>query len=306
MNIRRIAALLLGLMVIVFSNAFAPIFAARIAGAAPLPVMAFTPRQREITRQLQLANVIYLGEIHDRASDRPQQIAIIRALLDSPQAPAAGMALAASRQRQPRLAIGMEMFQRPAQPVLDRYLGGEITEAELRQQTEFDLRWGYSWDDYVSLLRFAKTNRLPLIALNTPTEITHKVAKTGLESLSGEDLRYIPPIDQIDRRNTKYQNIILASYQQHAKNASINSKSFDRFYTAQLLWDETMADRIATFVKAQPEYRVVVLAGQAHIVNGYGIPDRVQRRLGAKFTQKTVLLQSDGNGKSTDFVWSQD
>jgi uncharacterized iron-regulated protein len=289
MNIRRIAALLLGLVVIVFGNILAIGCSDCQAIAAPQPQVAVTPRQREIVQQLQRVNIIYLGEIHDRTSDRQQQIAIIRTLLD----------------RQSRVAIGMEMFQRPAQPLLDRYLAGKITEAELRQQTEFDLRWGYSWDDYVSILRFAKTNQLPIIALNTPTEITRKVAKQGLESLSGEDLRYIPPIDQIDRHNTKYQNIILASYQQHAKNASINSKSFDRFYTAQLLWDETMAERIATFVKDRPDYQVVVLAGQAHIVHNHGIPDRVQRRLGTKFTQKTVLLQPDGDEKSTDFVWSQ-
>jgi uncharacterized iron-regulated protein len=290
MNIRRIAALFLGLIVIVVGNVFMTISEDLPAIAAPQQQTTFTPRQSEIVQQLQQANIIYLGEIHDRTSDRPQQIAIIRSLLD----------------RQPRVAIGMEMFQRPAQPLLDRYLAGKIAETELRQQTEFDLRWGYSWDDYVSLLRFAKTNRLPVIALNTPTEITRKVAQQGLESLSGEDLRYIPPIDQIDRQNTKYQNIILASYQQHAQNASIDSKSFDRFYTAQLLWDETMADRIASFVKDRPDYQVVVLAGQAHIVHNHGIPDRVQRRLGAKFTQKTVLLQPDGDEKSTDFVWSQE
>ncbi len=290
MNIRRIAALFLGLIVIVYSNTLVIGDRDRSAVAAPQSELVFTPSQREITRQLQRANIIYLGEIHDRTSDRQQQIAIIRSLLPT----------------QPLVAIGMEMFQRPAQPLLDRYLAGKITEAELRQQTQFDLRWGYSWDDYVSILRFAKTNRLLVIALNTPTEITRKVAQQGLESLMGEDLRYIPPIDRIDRTNPKYQKIIWASYQQHAQNAAINSKSFERFYTAQLLWDETMADRIATFVKERADYQIVVLAGQAHIVHNHGIPDRVQRRLGKKSIQKTVLLQPDGDEKSTDFVWSQD
>lgn len=291
MNIRRIAALLLGLIIIVFSNALVVILDTRTVAAASPREIEFTPQQRDIIRQLQQTTVIYLGEIHDRTTDRQQQLAIIQALIA----------------RQPRVAIGMEMFQRPAQPILDRYLAGKITEAELRQQTEFDLRWGYSWDDYVPLLRFAKTNRLPVIALNTPTEITRKVAKQGLESLSGADLQYIPPISEIDRSNVKYQQIVLASYQQHAKNASINSKSFDRFYTAQLLWDETMAERVANFVTTQPNYQIVVLAGQAHIVHGHGIPDRVRRRLGrSKFTQKTVLLRQDGEEKSTDFIWSQE
>jgi uncharacterized iron-regulated protein len=291
MNIRRIAALLLGLIVIVFSNALVLILDTRTVAAATQSEREFTPQQRETIAQLQQKTVIYLGEIHDRVIDRQQQLAIIQALLT----------------KQPRVAIGMEMFQRPAQPILDCYLAGKITEAELRQQTEFDLRWGYSWDDYVSILRFAKNNRLQIIALNTPTEVTRKVAKQGLESLSGRDLEYIPKISEIDRGNITYQNMILASYQQHAKHAAINSKSFNRFYTAQLLWDETMAERIANFVTTQPNDQIVVLVGQAHIMYGHGIPDRVRRRLGkSKFTQSTVLLHQDGTEKSTDFIWTQD
>lgn len=296
MNIRRIATLGWGLIVIVISNMFFIIPDNR-AIAESLPSQSdakFTPQQQATMRQLQTANVIYLGETHDRVADRQQQLAIIQALFNY----------------QPRVAIAMEMFQRPAQPILDRYVAGKITETELRQQTEFDRRWGFNWEDFVPLLRFAKTNRLKLIAINTPTEITRKVAKQGLESLTGQDLQYIPPIDQIDPSNTKYRDSILASYQQHMGKAPIASKSFDRFYTAQLLWDETMAERIANFVKQQPDYRVVVLAGRAHVIYGYGIPDRVRRRMGqSKFTQKTVLLSDEGDQKPpqpADFIWSKD
>jgi uncharacterized iron-regulated protein len=296
MNIRRIATLGWGLIVIVISNMFfiTPDHRA-IADSLPSQNDAkFTPQQQATMRQLQTANVIYLGETHDRVADRQQQLAIIQALFNY----------------QPRVAIAMEMFQRPAQPILDRYVAGKITETELRQQTEFDRRWGFNWEDFVPLLRFAKANRLKLIAINTPTEITRKVAKQGLESLTGQDLQYIPPIDQIDPSNTKYRDSILASYQQHMGKAPIASKSFDRFYTAQLLWDETMAERIANFVKQQPDYRVVVLAGRAHVIYGYGIPDRVRRRMGqSKFTQKTVLLSDEGDQQPpqpADFIWSKD
>ncbi len=301
MNIRRIAALGLGLMVIAIGNifAFGSFVPAGIAlenseiSSFPQIDLQFTPSQQAIVGQLQTANVVYLGETHDRLADRQQQLAIIRALIN----------------HQPRLAIGMEMFQRPAQPFLDSYLAGNITETELRTKTEFDRRWGFSWDDFVPLLKFAKTHRLELIALNTPTEITRKVAKQGLDSLTKEDLQYIPPLGEIDRSNTQYRESILTSYQQHLGSASIASKTFDRFYTAQLLWDETMAERVANFVKQQPDTRVVVLAGRAHILYGYGIPDRVRRRMGqAKFTHKTVLLTDEGDKQPpppADFIWER-
>jgi uncharacterized iron-regulated protein len=294
MNIRRIAALVWGLIVIVASNT---IVAIPMAQAIPPTIqngMGFTPQQQKIVTQLQAANVVYLGEIHDRESDRQQQLAIIQALF----------------KHKSQLAIGMEMFQRQKQPALDRYLAGKITIDELREQTEFDKRWGFKWASYVPMLEFAKANRLPVIALNTPTEVTRKAAKQGIESLTGEDLKYIPPIAEIDRNNVKYQQLILGSYQQHAGMVSISSKSFDRFYLAQLLWDETMAAATANFIKQNPDYQTIVIAGRAHIIYGYGIPDRVLRRVGnSKFSYRTVLIAGDSNlqqPQTADFIWSPD
>jgi uncharacterized iron-regulated protein len=292
MNIRRIAALVWGLIVIVASNTIVAIPTARAIPPTIHSGMEFTPPQQQIVTQLKTANVVYLGEIHDRESDRQHQLAIIQALF----------------KHKSRLAIGMEMFQRQKQPALDRYLAGKITISELRAQTEFDRRWGFKWASYAPILEFAKAHHLPVIALNTPTEVTRKAAKQGLESLTGEDIKYIPPIAEIDRTNAKYQQMILGSYQQHAGLVSISSKSFDRFYMAQLLWDETMADATANFVNQNPEYQTIVLAGRAHIIYGYGIPDRVKRRVGnSKFSYKTVLLsgETDLQDRAVDFIWER-
>jgi uncharacterized iron-regulated protein len=292
MNIRRIAALLWGLIVIVTSTSIVTVSIAEALPAAIQSDIRFTQQQQGIIKQLQTAKIVYLGEIHDRESDHQQQLAIIQALF----------------KHKSQLAIGMEMFQRQMQPLLDRYLAGKITATELREQTEFDKRWGYKWEYYAPILEFAKANRLPVIALNTPGEIARKAARKGLESLTSEERQYIPPLAEIDRSNAKYQQMILDSYQQHAGIVSIASKSFDRFYTAQLLWDETMAERTANFAQQNPNYQIIVLAGSSHIIYGYGIPDRVLRRLNQpKSIQKTVLLSLDDDSKQpgiADFIWS--
>jgi uncharacterized iron-regulated protein len=293
MNIRWIAALIWWLVVIVASNTIVII---PNAGASPTTAqrdLSFTTPQQGILKQLQAAKIVYLGETHDSELDHQQQLAIIQALF----------------KHKSQIAIGMEMFQSQMQPLLDRYLAGKITATELREQSEFDKRWGYPWEYYLPILAFAKTNRLFVIALNTPGEIARKAARQGLESLTKEELKSIPPLTEIDRSNTKYQEMILTSYQQHAGIVSIASKSFDRFYTAQLLWDETMAANTANFVKQNPNHQTIVLAGSSHIIYGYGIPDRVLRRLKQpKSIQKTVLLNLTEDLQQpelADFIWNK-
>ncbi|NEO00703.1 MAG: ChaN family lipoprotein, partial [Moorea sp. SIO3I7] len=83
---------------------------------------------------------------------------------------------------------------------------------------------------------------------------------------------------------------------------------FDNFFTAQVLWDETMAEKIALFAQANPDYQVVVIAGQGHIIYGYGIPSRVARRFNNQLEQISVLLgvQSEklaGENAIADYLW---
>jgi uncharacterized iron-regulated protein len=234
----------------------------------------FTPAQHQILQALRPAHIIYLGEVHNQQQDHQDQLAIIEYL----------------QQKNPQLAIGLEMFQKPYQRVIDQYLANHISAAELLEQTEYQQRWGFPWENYAPLLRFAKAHQLPVIALNTPTEITRKIAQQGLESLSASDFRYIPPRKDIDKSNAIYRQLIQESYNQHQ--AVANSKSFERFYEAQLVWDETMAATIAEFYQQHPHHQIIAIAGQAHIKDGYGVPDRVARRLTrSKIVQKSVILQ---------------
>ena len=254
------------------------------------------PIQKQILQELVKAKVVYLGETHDRKEDHKAQLEILQAL----------------HQQNPKIAVAMEMFQRPFQDVLNQYLAGKITEAQLVEQSEYEKRWGFPWENYARLLGFAKTNQLPILALNTPTEVTRKVARSGLESLTTEERRYIPPFSEIQTDNAEYRKVAQAAYQQHNQAGHGNSTSFERFFTAQVLWDETMAETIAQFIKANPGYQVVVLAGKAHIMYGYGIPSRVARRLGSgNLVQRSVLLSTaDGtsslrNKPVADFIWEQ-
>ncbi|NCJ07688.1 iron-regulated protein [Synechococcales cyanobacterium C] len=230
--------------------------------------------QKIDTQQLQPlleADIIYLGERHDNPQDHALQLDILRAL----------------QAQNPNLAIAMEMFQRPFQPVIDQYLAGEISETDLVIHTEYEHRWGFPWEFYAPVLRFALAHNLPVLAVNAPSEAVRQVARHGLQGLAAEDFVHIPPLAEIDTSNPDYRAWVLTAFKAHSAPEAMD---FDNFFAAQVLWDETMAQAIVEFRQAHPDTQVVVLAGQGHILYGYGIPDRVARRLGSSITQKTILL----------------
>ncbi|MBW4647735.1 MAG: ChaN family lipoprotein [Kastovskya adunca ATA6-11-RM4] len=264
------------------------------------PVQQQSYRASEIYEELEEADVVYLGETHDSPEDHKAQLAIIQALYQQQRK---------KNPTAPPLAIALEMFQRPYQDILNQYLAGEITEAQLIEQSEYDDRWGFPWEYYAPILRFAKANQLPVIALNTPTEITRKVARQGLESLSAQERRYIPPASEICTDNVDYRQRTQEIFEQHQVGGHGNSADFEKFFLALVLWDETMAEAIAQFMQTNPDYQVVVLAGQSHIAYGDGIPSRVERRINnPNLTQRSILLGASEELQVekkaiADFLW---
>ena len=223
------------------------------------------------------ANIIYLGETHNVAADHQAELDMIQQL----------------RIRHAKVAIAMEMFQRPYQGVLDRYEAGQLSEKELLEQSEYEQRWGFPWEYYASILRFAKANKLPILALNTPTEVTRQVARGGLESLTLAQRKLIPPLSEIRTDNPEYRQLMLNIFKQHQDAGNGRSANFENFFKAQVLWDETMAETIAQFWQSHPDYLVVVLAGQGHVYD-YAIPSRVARRLNNQhLVQRSILFPQD-------------
>ncbi len=254
-------------------------------------VPTLTRDQLGLLQKIRSANIIYLGETHDSAADHQAQLAMIQAL----------------HRGDPRMAIALEMFQKPYQV----YLSGALSEEDLLTQTEYRKRWGFDWTLYAPIVRFARTKNIPLVAISAPTEIARKVAKFGLDALEPEDFKWIPPRAEIDTTNTAYRARMLKVYESfHAGKGK--SDGFDRFFQTQVLWDETMAEAIAQRWLKDPNRKIVVLVGQGHLLFGDGVPSRVARRLKAasrqEWKQYSVLINPPEEVKnlparSADFFW---
>ncbi len=213
--------------------------------------------------------VIYIGEHHDRFSHHMAQLRVIQGL----------------DRRDRRLAVGMEMFQRPFQDVLDRYLDGQIDEKTFLKESEYLKRWRYDYHLYRPIIEYCKEHGIPILALNLPAEISKKVARKGLESLSDEELEQVPV--ELDWSNTVYKTRLRQIFKEHPEG---EVKNFDDFYQAQVLWDETMAQSVHDYLSNNPDRQMVVLAGNGHIAFGDGIPSRTCRR--GKYDQAIIIANA--------------
>ena len=232
-----------------------------------------------VVETLTSKKIVYVGEQHDRFSHHQVQLEIIRALY----------------QQTPRIAVGMEMFQRPFQKALDDYIGGLIDERAFLKQSEYFKRWNIDYNLYKPIVDFAKEKRLPVIALNVQREIVQKVAKGGLDSLSQEEKREIP--QELDFSDQEYRARLKDVFAQHRES---QERTFESFYQAQILWDEAMAESIDRFLKKNPDFRFVVLAGAGHLQYGSGIPKRSFRRNGYGYA--IVLNEGEIKKHIADFI----
>jgi len=240
---------------------------------------------------LRTHEVVYVGERHDRAEDHAVQNTILHRL----------------HRDEPSLAIGMEMFQTPFQDPLDSWSAGRIDETVLRRDTEYDERWGYDFALYRPMLEFARNHGLEVVALNAPREVAHAVAMTGVEGLDPDLAASLPELDLDDPDHRALFDLAF-DIAEHGG----SEEMVDRFYQAQVVWDETMGSRVAeTLARSDGPAQMIVFAGRVHVHGGLGIPDRAAKR-GAK-SYAVVLpvteseleseLEKPAEDRAADFFW---
>ncbi len=238
----------------------------QVLGVAPRGALTL----EEVIRGVIDAPVIYVGEGHTFYQDHKIQLEVIKALHEAGRS----------------FGIGMEMFQQPFQQPLDDYLAGEIGEKEFLRASEYFKRWKFNYHLYREILDYARAGGIPVVALNQKSEIIRKVAQGGLDALDEEEKKDIPP--DMDMSDFAYRERLGEVFRQHK-----NSRTFENFYQAQVLWDETMAHAVDEFLGQHPGWQMVVIAGAGHVAHGSGIPRRARRLNGMDYA---ILVTARNSG----------
>jgi uncharacterized iron-regulated protein len=245
---------------------------------------------RRIIAEMARRDVVLLGEDHDDADQHSWQL----------------HTLAALHARNPRMVIGLEMFPHRAQPVLDKWVAGELTAEEFLRQSNWKEVWRFPAELYLPLFQFARIHRVPMVALNVDRELTAEIARNGWDGVREESRE---GVSGPATPSMSYRKYLFQVWREHESSRgdqstepTASSPAFRHFVEAQLTWDRSMAQGLASRLGGSAgsgRTLAVGIVGASHLRNGYGVPHQL-RALGVHTVG--VLLPVVANSDCADLT----
>lgn len=229
--------------------------------------------------ELARLDVVFVGEQHDDPNTHRLERAILEGL----------------SRRRPNLVVAMEMFERDVQPALDDYLAGRTSESDFLKASR---PWRNYPTDYRPLVEFARAHRFRVIAANAPTPLSRQISRGGLSALDS-----MPPADranlakQVQCPFDDYYKRFAETMTSHpgamahgtaggaqmseAEQKAQQKAMLERFYYAQCVKDETMAESVARLYEnpSEPHPLTVHFNGAFHSDFRLGAAARTRQRM---------------------------
>jgi uncharacterized iron-regulated protein len=259
------------------------------APPAPPPARNYVPQRVYDTRRalftdfemmtadLARADVVLIGEQHDDPDTHRLELAVLEGLA----------------RRNIAVTLSLEMFERDVQGSVDTYISGSSAEDDFLKTSR---PWPRYATDYRPLVEFARAHHWAVVASNVPRRIAADVAKGGkpaVDALTSADRPFAAADLQCphDAYFDRFAEQMGGHQGSSGSQASVDAAT-ERYYLAQCIKDETMAESIAgAFGKLDGKPGVVVhVTGSFHSDYGEGTGQRVRRRLAGRRVATVSML----------------
>lgn len=219
----------------------------------------------DMIERLSRADVVFFGEEHDDPETHRAEAELLEAI---------------GRSGRP-VVLSLEMFERDVQPTLDDYLADRVTESQFLARSR---PWARYASDYRRLIELAKDHHWRVVAANVPRPLAAAIGRNGLgtlDTLSVGERRHAAR--EITCPHDDYHLRFMESMQSHGAGGpsgdSLPTTMAERFYLAQCVKDETMAESVVEARLAAPRNAIVVhVNGSFHSDYSQGTVSRVKRR----------------------------
>lgn len=108
-----------------------------------------TSSREQLIDEIEKSDIVLLADFHALQQSQKAQLRILKASLI---------------ERPPVLAV--EFFNQIHQKHIDQYVKGSLTEREFLKAVEWNESWGFPWENYRPILRFAQRQKIPVYGIN--------------------------------------------------------------------------------------------------------------------------------------------
>ncbi|WP_457081508.1 ChaN family lipoprotein [Hymenobacter sp. HD11105] len=204
----------------------------------------------KMLKELAEADVVLFGEQHNDPIAHWLQLQVARDL---------------AQRKAGQLVLGMEMFERDVQPLVEQYNTGELDDKTFEEQSR---PWPNYATDYKPILQLARQNKLRVVGTNVPRRYASQVARgslASLENLPPNEREWLAPLPiTVDYTLPGYANMA-----KMFGDAAHGGAGAQNIIQAQALKDATMAHFILK--NRQPGQLFLHLNGSYHSDNYDGI-----------------------------------
>lgn len=250
----------------------------------------------ELVTRLENTGILFVGEEHTNMEFHRVQANVIRALHE------------AGRQ----VLIALEMFPYTQQRDLDRWTRGQYGETEFLETADWYQYWGYHWDYYADIFRYARDNGIRMFGVNAPRDVIKAVRTEGFEGLSKNDLEHIPTT--VDTDSPEHRRVYLAYFDDgDSLHTELPPEQLAGMVRAQATWDAVMGWNSLQALRRHggPDAIVVVLIGAGHAVYGTGSQRQIAPRFDGGIAALVPVPITDADGEPiesvqasyADFIW---
>jgi len=235
----------------------------------------------ELMSDLNSVRIIYIGEKHTDPVHHTIQLKLIKALY----------------KKNHDMTVGMEAFDSSYHKILDQWTAGGLDEKSFIEKSHWYANWRFDFKLYSGILDFLKEKHIKLVGLNIPFYIPPRIAVGGINNLSDLEKEYLPK--KIDTSNSAHREYVEKIFSHHHIKGREN---FENFYEAQCVWEDAMAEAVAGSLKDNTI--MVVIVGNGHIKEKFGVPNRAFERSKAPF--RTIFLAPAGSKVKltcADYIW---
>lgn len=105
-----------------------------------------------LIKRIEGSKIVFMGDFHALQQSQKTHLRILKSLKNK------------------KIILAVECIQMKDQKHLDHFLAGKITEGDFLRNIRWQKTWGFPWENYKPLFRWAQKNQVRMLALNKITD----------------------------------------------------------------------------------------------------------------------------------------